>query len=77
MTSPKWVERLAWTALTLQHGEEDEPWEPFFISAKELEAGRKVSEIPLMAHVAKSTVDAYVASHHEKRSALVNFRTSS
>ena len=75
--SAKWVERLAWTALTLQHGEEDEPWEPFFISAKELEAGRKVSEIPLMAHVAKSTVDAYVASHHEKRSALVNFRTSS
>ena len=42
--SAKWVERLAWTALTLQHGEEDEPWEPFFISAREIEAGRKVCQ---------------------------------
>lgn len=64
----KWAERLAWTALTLQHGEEDEPWEPFFVSADELEAGRKPSEIPLMAHVAGMTVDAYAASHPEKRS---------
>lgn len=64
----KWAERLAWTALTLQHGEEDEPWEPFFVSANELEAGRKPGEIPLMAHVAETTVDAYMASHTERRS---------
>ena len=63
----KWVERLAWTALTLQHGEEDEPWEPFLVSARELASGRKPGEIPLMAHVAGMTVDAYVASHPEKR----------
>jgi hypothetical protein len=66
--SGKWAERLAWTALTLQHGEEDEPWEPFFVSAHELEAGRKPGELPLMAHVAEMTVGAYVASHPEKRS---------
>ncbi len=64
----KWAERLAWTALTLQHGEEDEPWEPFFVSANELEAGRRLGEIPLLAYVAETTVDAYVASHPEKRS---------
>jgi len=74
--SAKWVERLAWTAFTLQHGEEDKPWEPFFVSANELEAGRKLSEIPLMAHIAKTTVDAYMASHPEKRGAIRDFRPS-
>lgn len=59
----KWVERLAWTALTLRHGEEDEPWEAFFVSARELAAGRPVGEIPLMAHVVALTVDAYTATH--------------
>ncbi len=39
----KWMERLAWTALTLRHGEEDEPWEAFFVSARELRAGRPVA----------------------------------
>ena len=40
----KWAERLAWTALTLRNGEEDEPWEEFFVSAKELSAGRPPRE---------------------------------
>ena len=64
---PAWVERLAWTALTLQQGEDDEPWEAFFVSAKELKAGRPVGEIPLMTHVAALTVDAFTASHPEAR----------
>lgn len=67
--SGKWAERLAWTALTLRHGEEDEPWEALFVSAKELEAGRMPGEIPLMAHVAGVTVDAYEANHLARRSA--------
>ena len=64
---PAWVERLAWTALTLQNGENDEPWEEFFVSARELKAGRPVGEIPLMAHVAVLTVEAYAARHPERR----------
>jgi hypothetical protein len=59
----KWAERLAWTALLLREAEEDEPWEAFFISAKELKAGRAVGELPLMAYVAANTVDAYAAHH--------------
>ncbi len=54
----KWVERLAWTALTLRHGEEGEPWEEFFVSAKEFKSGRPVDGIPLMSHVAALTVEA-------------------
>ena len=69
--SGKWAERLAWTALTLRHGEEDEPWEALFVSAKELEAGCVPSELPLMAHVAEATVDAYEANHLAKRGASV------
>jgi hypothetical protein len=65
--SAKWVERLAWTALTLQHGEEDELWEPFFVSANELEAGRKAVEIPLMVHIAITTVEAYMANKGARR----------
>jgi hypothetical protein len=56
------VERLAWAALTLRHAEEDEPWEAFYVSARELQAGRPVAELPLMLHVAAQTVDAYAAS---------------
>ena len=59
----KWVDRLAWTALTLRHAEEDEPWEAFYLSARELRAGRPIAEIPLMMHVAVQTVDAHAASH--------------
>jgi hypothetical protein len=61
----KWVERLAWTALTLQHGDEDQRWEAFFVSANELKAGRPIGEIPLMVHVAATTVDAYAARRPE------------
>ena len=57
----KWVERLAWTALTLRHAEEDEPWEAFYVSARELKAGRPIADIPLMMHVAAQTVDAHAA----------------
>jgi hypothetical protein len=62
----KWVERLAWTALTLQHGEEDEPWQEFFISARALHTGREIGEIPLMTHVAANSVNAFMASHPNK-----------
>jgi hypothetical protein len=55
----KWIERLAWTALTLRHGEEEEPWEEFFASAKELSTGRALRDIPLMAHAASLTVEAF------------------
>ena len=58
----KWLEKLAWTALTLRHGEEDEPWEAFYVSARELRAGRPIADIPLMMHVAAQTVDAYAAA---------------
>lgn len=64
----KWMDRLAWTALTLRHAEdEDEPWEAFYVSARELRAGRPIAEIPLMMHVATQTVDAYAATHRERR----------
>lgn len=70
----KWVERLAWTALTLRHGEEDEPWEAFFVSARELAAGRPVGEIPIMAHVVALTVGAYTAAHSVRPSRPANRR---
>ncbi|MBV9117714.1 MAG: hypothetical protein JOY63_10180 [Acetobacteraceae bacterium] len=59
----KWLEKLAWTALTLRHGDEDEPWEAFYVSARELRAGRPIAGIPLMMHVAAPTVDACAAAH--------------
>jgi hypothetical protein len=62
----KWAERLAWTALTLRNGDEDEPWEEFFVSAKELSAGRPAREIPLMAHVAALTVEAFAANRRSR-----------
>lgn len=64
----KWAERLARTALALRHGEEDEPWEAFYVSAREVAAGRPVGEIPLMMHVAELTVDAHSANRPEPRS---------
>jgi ketosteroid isomerase-like protein len=57
--NPAWIDRLTWTALTLQNGEDDDPWEEFFVSARELRTGRSVDEIPLMVHVAALTADAY------------------
>ena len=63
----KWLEKLAWTALTLRHGDEDEPWEAFYVSARELRAGRPIADIPLMMHVATQTVDAYAATHRGRR----------
>jgi hypothetical protein len=58
----KWAERLAWTALLLRQCEDEEPWQEFFVSAKEVLAGRSMAEVPLMNRVAEVTVDAYVAS---------------
>jgi hypothetical protein len=55
----KWAERLAWTALALRHSEDEEPWQEFFVSAREVLAGRPLAEVPLMAHVAELTVDAH------------------
>jgi hypothetical protein len=63
----KWVERLAWTSLTLQHGEQEGPWQEFFVSARELNLGCPINEIPLMMHVAANTVDACMATRLEKR----------
>jgi hypothetical protein len=58
----KWGERLARIALLLRHCEDEEPWQEFFVSAKEVLAGRLLAEVPLMNRVAENTVDAYGAS---------------
>lgn len=63
----KWVEQFAWTALALHYCEDEQPWEAFFVSAKELIAGRPIQDVPLMVHVAAQTVDAYIANHAEGR----------
>src|SRR4051812_47555803 len=66
----KWGDRLARIALLLRHCEDDEPWQEFFVSAKEVLAGRSGAEVPLMNCVAENTVDAYMASRptgHPKR----------
>jgi hypothetical protein len=53
--------------LLLRHCEDDEPWQEFFVTAKEVLAGRTMAEIPLMSRVAEVTVDAYLASRSEGR----------
>jgi hypothetical protein len=63
----KWGDRLARTALLLRHCEDEEPWQEFFVSAKEVLAGRAMAEIPLMSRVAEVTVDAYIASRSAGR----------
>lgn len=63
----KWGDRLARTALLLRHCEDDEPWQEFFGTAKELLAGRTMAEIPVVTHVAEVTVDAYIASRSAGR----------
>jgi hypothetical protein len=60
--APKWVDRLARTALTLLHAKGDAPWEAFYVSARALASGRPIAEIPLMLHVAAQTVDAHEAN---------------
>lgn len=57
----KWGDRLARIALLLRHCEDEEPWQEFFVSAKEVLACRSLAEVPLMNSVAENTVDAYVA----------------
>src|SRR4051794_6886864 len=63
----KWSERLARMALLLRHCEEEEPWQEFFVSAKEVLAGRSLTEVPLMNRVAENTVEAYSASRSAGR----------
>ncbi|WP_210253274.1 hypothetical protein, partial [Microvirga tunisiensis] len=63
----KWGDRLARTALLLRHCEDEEPWQEFFVTAKEVLAGRAMAEIPLMSRVAEVTVDAYIASRLAER----------
>src|SRR4051812_1014762 len=63
----RWSERLARTALLLRHCEEEEPWQEFFVSAKEVLAGRSLAEVPLMNRVAENTVEAYSASRSAGR----------
>jgi hypothetical protein len=58
----KWGDRLARTALLLRHFEDEEPWQEFFVTAREVLAGRPMAEIPLMSRVAEVTVDAYIES---------------
>ena len=58
----KWGDRLARIALLLRHCEDEEPWQEFFVSAKEVLAGRSLAEVPLMNRVAENTVDAYGTS---------------
>src|SRR3954471_1063089 len=72
----KWSERLARMALLLRHCEEEEPWQEFFVSAKEVVAGRLLAEVPLMNRVAENTVDAYGANRstgHLKRQRRLSF----
>jgi hypothetical protein len=59
--APKWADRLARTALLLRHCENEEPWQEFFVSAKEALAGRSLAEVPLMNRVAENTVEAFAA----------------
>src|SRR3954465_5395293 len=63
----KWGDRLARMALLLRHCEEEEPWLEFFVSAKEVLAGRSLAEVPLMNRVAENTVEAYSASRSAGR----------
>jgi hypothetical protein len=63
----KWGDRLARIALLLRHCEDEEPWREFFVTAKEVLAGRTMAEIPLMSRVAEVTVDAYLASRSAGR----------
>ncbi len=63
----KWGDRLARTALLLRHCEDEEPWPEFFVSAKEVLAGRSLAEVPLMNRVAENTVEAYGASRSAAR----------
>ena len=63
----KWGERLARMALLLRHCEDEEPWQEFFVSAKEVLAGRSLAEVPLMNRVAENTVEAYGASRSAGR----------
>jgi len=58
----KWGDWFARTALLLRHCENEAPWQEFFVTAKEVLAGRTMTEVPLMNRVAEITVDAYVAS---------------
>jgi hypothetical protein len=74
--SGKWVDRLAWTALTLRHAEEDEPWEGFYVSARELKAGRPIAHVPLMMHVAVQTVDAHAATRRDVGSSTKKARAT-
>lgn len=70
----KWVERLAWTALTVHHSDYDALWQKFYTSARELNAGRPIGEIPLMMHVATQTVEAHTANRRVMRQRASNSR---
>src|SRR5215210_8125489 len=63
----KWGDRLARIALLLRHCEDEEPWQEFLVSAKEVVAGRSLAEVPLMNRVAENTVEAYSASRSAGR----------
>lgn len=63
----KWVGRLAWTALTLRHGTTPAPWEMFLEAARDIEAGGKMGDIPLMEDVAATTVEAFLAHEAARR----------
>ena len=63
----KWGDRLARTALLLRHCEDEEPWQEFFVTAKEVLAGRAMAEIPLMNRVAEITLDAHIANRPKGR----------
>jgi hypothetical protein len=53
--------------LLLRHCEEEEPWQEFFVTAREVLAGRAMAEMPLMCRVAEVTVDAYIVSRSAGR----------
>jgi hypothetical protein len=59
----RWAALLAWTAFTLQHSKEEEPWEAFFATGKAVAEERiPLADIPLMRFVAEQTVEAFRAT---------------
>ena len=55
----RWAELLAWTALTLRQDESTEDdWMDIALVARELLGDRPLAEIPLIAVIARKTVEA-------------------
>ncbi|MHB8763376.1 MAG: SEC-C domain-containing protein [Deferrisomatales bacterium] len=65
----RWAERLLWMALWGRAATERgaPPWKQFAVLARELRRGRPLGELPLMAIVARQTVEAALARGNLQR----------